>query len=103
MSNADPILNNWYQDAETGRSFRVVALDSDSDSIEVQYTNGDLGEYDTASWEDSIFVPIEPAEDWSAPFDDVEVDDLGYTDPDRHGFDMQEATLEDFLDADDER
>ena len=47
MSLADPILENWYKDAESGRTFRVVALDSDSDSIEVQYLNGDLGEYDT--------------------------------------------------------
>lgn len=100
MSAADPILNNWYQDGETGRSFRVVALDTDSDSIEVQYLNGDLGEYDNATWEDAVFFPIEAPEDWSAPFDDVEVDDLGYSDPDQHGLDMQDVTLDDLLDAD---
>ena len=97
MSSADPILENWYQDAESGRSIRIVAIDSDSDSIEVQYLNGDLGEYDSAIWDDSAFFPIEPPEDWSAPFDDVEVDDLGYSDPDRHGLDMQEVTLNDLL------
>lgn len=100
MSTADPILNNWYQDAETGRGFRVVALDGDS--IEVQYLNGDLGEYDNAGWEDSAFFPVEPPEDWSAPFDGVELDDLGYSDPDRHGRDIQEITLDDFLDREDE-
>ncbi len=103
MSNADPILENWYQDAETGRSFRVVALDAESDSIEVQYLNGDVGEFDSSSWEDSAFYPIEPPEDWSAPFDDVEVDDLGYTDPDRHGLDTEQVTLEDFLNEEGER
>ena len=102
MSSADPILNNWYQDAESGRSFRVVAIDADSDSIEVQYLNGDLGEYDSAVWEDSVFFPVEAPEDWSAPFGDVETDDLGYSDPDRHGLDMQEVTLDDFLDTEDE-
>lgn len=98
MSNADPILNNWYQDAESGRTFRVVALDGDS--IDVQYANGDLGEFDASGWEDSAFFPIEDPEDWSAPFDDLEVDDLGYTDPDRHGLDRQELTLDDLLDGD---
>lgn len=100
MSLADAILENWYQDAESGRSFQVVAIDSETDSIEVQYLNGDVGEYDGASWEDSVFFPIEAPKDWSAPFDDVETDDLGYTDPDRHGRDLQEATLDDFLDQD---
>lgn len=102
MSSADPILNNWYQDAETGRSFRVVALENGGDSIEVQYRNGDLGEYDAATWEDSAFLPAEPDSDWSAPFDEVETDDLGYTDTDRHGLDMDDVTLDDFLDSNDD-
>lgn len=97
MSSADPILDNWYLDAESGRSFRVVAVDSDS--IEVQYLNGDIGGYDTAGWEDSAFFPVEAPEDWSAPFDDVETDDLGYSDPDRHGPDAQELTLDDLLEG----
>jgi len=98
MSNADPILNNWYQDAETGRGFRVVAIDGDS--IEVQYLNGDIGEYDPTSWEDSAFLSAEAPEDWSAPFGEIELDDLGYSDPDRHGPDLQDITLDNFLDDD---
>jgi hypothetical protein len=98
MSSADPILNNWYQDGETGRTFLVVAIDANGDSIDVQYANGDLGEYDAAAWEESAFFPIEAPEDWSAPFGDVEIEDLGYSDPDRHGVDRQEITLDDLLD-----
>lgn len=101
MSMADPILDNWYRDGETGRSFRVVALDADS--IEVQYLNGDLGEYDNTTWEDSVFYPIEAPEDWSAPYDDLEIDDLGYSDPDRHGMDREDVTLDDLLDGDTDR
>lgn len=103
MSLADPILENWYKDAETKRSFRVVAMDDDNDSIDVQYLNGDLGEFDTATWEDSTFYPIEPPEDWSAPFDDVELDDLGYSDTDQHGRDMDDISLDDFLEEEDDR
>ncbi len=98
MSTADPILENWYQDAATGRSFRIVALDPDNDSIEVQYLNGDIGEFDFVSWDDSSFFPIEPPEDWSAPFDDVEIEDLGYTDPDRHEIGRHDISLDELMD-----
>lgn len=102
MSNVSPILQEWYQDLASGRTFRIVALDEENDSIEVQYYNGDIGEFDFASWEDSVFSPIEAPEDWSAPYDDLEVDDLGYSDPDLHGRDSHDITLDDLLDSQDE-
>ena len=102
MSIADPILENWYQDAASGKSFRVVAVDEENDSIEVQFLNGDISGYDFASWEDSLFSPIEPPEDWSAPFDDVELDDLGYSDPDSHNRDGNDVTLDDILNGEED-
>lgn len=98
MSSSDPILGYWYQDAATGAAFRIVAIDPENDSIDVQYVNGDIGEYDFAAWEDSACTPIEAPEDWSAPFGGVELDDLGYSDPDLHGLDREDITLDDFLD-----
>jgi hypothetical protein len=52
--------------------------------------------------DESPFVPIDPPEDWSAPFDDVEMDDLGYTDADLHEPAQRDLTLDDFLDQEDE-
>lgn len=98
MPSAPALLDTWYQDAQSGKSFRVVAIDEEADSIEVQYYNGDLGEFDFNSWNDSDFAAIEPPEDWSAPFDDLESDDLGYSDPDRHVRDTTNLTLDDLLD-----
>lgn len=94
-------VENWYRDSATGRSFRVIAVDKASDSIEIQYFNGDLGEYDFASWADSGFSAIEAPEDWSGPFDDLELDDMGYSDPDSHR--NRDFNLDDLLDAEDER
>ena len=102
MSNVTPILQEWYQDLASGRTFRIVALDEENDSIEIQYYNGDIGEFDFSSWEDSVFTPIEAPEDWSAPYDDLETDDLGYSDPDMHGRDSHDITLDDLLDGQDE-
>lgn len=103
MSTADPILENWYQDPASGRIFRVVAIDPENDSIDVQYSDGDIAEYEFTSWEDADFFPVDPPEDWSAPFDDVEIDDLGYSDPDLHGPHLQEVTLDDILNGEEER
>lgn len=96
---ADPVIGRWYKDFENDLVFKVVAIDVADESIAVQYANGDLGEYDNEAWFASTFDYIEDPEDWSAPFDDVEADDLGYTDPDRHGpADREDLDISDFLD-----
>ena len=94
-----PSLESWYQDAETGRSFRVVAVDENNESIGVQFYNGDICEMDFPSWQESTVYSIEPPEDASAPFDDMEADDFGYTDTDLHG--RGDLTLDDLLDEKD--
>ncbi|MFA5984624.1 MAG: DUF6763 family protein [Methylococcaceae bacterium] len=94
----DPIISNWYKDVENNLTFQVIAVDDNDDSIEVQYFNGDLGQYDHESWYNSTFDYIEDPEDWTAPFDDIEVDDLGYTDTDLHEPDPEDMDIEDYLD-----
>jgi hypothetical protein len=94
---ADPIVGSWYKDLENNLKFKVINVD-DSDSIEVQYLNGDIGEYDNESWYTSTFDYIEDPEDWSAPFDDLETDDLGYSDPDEHRPNLEDVDIDDYLD-----
>lgn len=95
----DPVIGRWYKDFENNLVFKVVAIEGNDESIEVQYANGDLGEYDNETWYNSTFDYIEDPEDWSAPFDDIETDDLGYTDPDRHTrSDQEDMDISDFLD-----
>ncbi len=81
---ADPIIESWYKDVENNLIFKVVAFDDKDDTIEVQYVDGDIGEYDRESWYNSTFDYIEAPEDWSAPYDDLEIDDMGYSDTDTH-------------------
>jgi len=95
---ADPIIGSWYKDLENNLTFKVLSVDETDDSIEVQYHNGDLGEYDHESWYGSTFDYIEDPEDWSAPFDELETDDLGYSDNDIHRRSPEDMDFEDYLD-----
>lgn len=93
---ADPIIGSWYKDLEKSVIFKVIAIEERDDSIEVQYDDGDIGEYDKESWYASTFDYIEEPKDWSAPFDDLELDDLGYSDPDRHQPNPEDIMLENY-------
>ncbi len=95
---ADPVIGTWYKDLENNLKFKVINIEDDNDSIEVQYLNGDIGEYDQESWYSSTFDFIEDPEDWSAPFDEIEDDDLGYSDPDEHKPNFDDVDIEDYLD-----
>lgn len=95
----DPVIESWYKDIENSLVFKVVAIDERDDSIEVQYINGDIGEYDNESWYNSTFDYIETPEDWSAPYGTLETDDLGYSDTDIHTVpDQEDMDLADMLD-----
>jgi len=96
----DPVIDQWYKDVENNLTFKVVALEDSDDTIEVQYNNGDIGEYDTDSWYNSTFDFIEDPEDWSAPFDDLESDDLGFSksNSDTRRTDMDDMPLKDYQD-----
>jgi hypothetical protein len=74
-----PEIGQWYARTDKGELFRVVARDDKSRTIEIQYFDGDLDEIDAETWG---MLPLErsaPPEDWTAPIDDVETDDLDYT------------------------
>lgn len=95
----DPVIESWYKDVENNLKFKVVAIDEDSESIDVQYINGEIGEYDQDSWYNSTFDYIEAPEDWSAPYGNLEIDDLGYSDPDIHlSPDADNMNVSDILD-----
>lgn len=58
----------------------MVALDDDARTVEIQYFDGSVEELDLDAWYAMELDTIEAPEDWTGPVDDVERDDLGYTD-----------------------
>lgn len=78
-TEADPIIGNWYEHLDKGQTFEVVALDEDAGTIEVQYFDGNVEEIGLESWYELEIEPSEPPEDWTGAMDDIERDDLGYS------------------------
>lgn len=78
-THADPIVGMWYKHFDKGEKFEVVAVDEDAKLVEIQTYGGDVDEIDLYAWYALPIEPIESPEDESAPMDDVEADDQGYS------------------------
>lgn len=75
-------VGQWYTRWDKGETFQVTGYDEGSRSIEIQTFDGDLDEIDLETWTALPLAFVEPPEDWTGPVDDVERDDLGYTETD---------------------
>lgn len=72
-------IGQWYLRWDKGEIFQVTGYDDKSRTIEIQTFGGDLDEIDAETWTALPLGLAEPPEDWTGPVDDVEVDDLGYS------------------------
>lgn len=84
-TDADPIAGNWYERLDKGQRFEVVGFDEDKGIIEIQYFDGDLDEIELNEWYDLDIEPIEAPEDWTGPINNIDRDDLGYTETEMAG------------------
>jgi hypothetical protein len=75
-----PEIGQWYARGDKGQEFRVTGRDAESRAIEIQTFDGDIDEIDAETWGTLSLERIEPPEDFTAPLDDVEIDDIGYSD-----------------------
>jgi hypothetical protein len=81
MSNRlEPIIGHWYNHLDKGDLFQVVAIDRDSATIEIQEFDGGLDEFEFDEWRQMYVEEVAAPEDWTGPVDEVEKDDLGYSD-----------------------
>jgi hypothetical protein len=74
-------------------------MDEDEGVIEIQYFDGELDEIEFDAWSQMGVESISPPEDWSGAYDDLERDDLGYTDlnlpPESHNISTDDFDRED--------
>lgn len=69
-----PAVGEWYQ-APPDPPFEVVAVDPESETIEVQYFDGTLEEFDFDTWAGLALVAAAEPEDISGAFD-LQSDDV---------------------------
>ncbi len=79
MKMLSPDVGGWYKDMQTNAVFEVVAWDPAAHTIEAQYLDGEITEYDLHEWRDLSLSRVEPPEDWRSAFELADEDGL---DPD---------------------
>ena len=50
MNLQPPIIGQWFYNPADNDYFEVVAVDELAGTIEIQYSGGELGEYDIENW-----------------------------------------------------
>jgi hypothetical protein len=69
----DALIGQWYLRRDTGETFLVTDHDEESETVEIQTSDGDLDELDGETWESLPLALAEPPQDWTGPIDaDVE-------------------------------
>jgi hypothetical protein len=81
MAAKAPIVGEWYSDQDTRQLFEIVAFDDQALTVEVQYVDGEVSEFDLDTWHALNLELAAPPEDWSASYEvspeDVDFNDLG--------------------------
>jgi Family of unknown function (DUF6763) len=102
MANLAPAIGDWFLDRSQHQLFEVVALDEHSGTIEVQFVDGEVGEFDTENWRLLSVESAAPPEDWSAGYE-MTTEDIGDEEyPSSHVIDplsmLEAEVFEDFDD-----
>ena len=69
MASYFPRVGTWFMDGETRQCFEVVAIDEKASTIEVQYYDGDIAEFDIESWGSLRILESEAPEEAYAGFE----------------------------------
>jgi hypothetical protein len=75
-SSTDPLIGQWYHYPEKAQKFVVTAIEDGAGTVEVQYFDGTIDEFDLDDWSELRAETIAEPEDWTGPMDDIETDDL---------------------------
>ena len=71
MKKLKPKISAWYADSINGDVFEIIAIDEQADIIEYQLIDGEMGEFDIATWDSLKLKRTQPPSDWSASLEDV--------------------------------
>ncbi|WP_323844066.1 DUF6763 family protein [Microbulbifer magnicolonia] len=63
MAHLQPEIGNWFEDLDSGQLFEVVAIDELQQTVEVQYLDGTLDEFELDHWQSLPVIGAAPPED----------------------------------------
>ena len=70
----EPTKGQWYENIEENESFRVLSVDEDAETVEIEYLDGDIEEIDLDTWAELDLDKIDEPEGWAGSEND-EVDE----------------------------
>lgn len=82
------IVGDWYK-ASDSDPFRVIDIDDDAETIEIQYLNGDIAELEFESTPELNLQEVAAPEGVSDPFENMEQSD--FEEGSRHYDDMEDV------------
>jgi hypothetical protein len=77
--NEIPRETSWYRRVADDALLKVIAIDEDGEAIDVQYENGDIDAISFDEWSGSDLQLVQSPKDPRQAFDDLDKDDLGYS------------------------
>ena len=69
MAAKAPLIGEWYADQDTQQLFEIVAFDDQGLTVEVQFVDGEVSEFDIGTWHSLNLELAAPPEDWSASYE----------------------------------
>jgi len=68
MTISYPSLDQWFRRPD-GTLLRIVAVDQDDNTVEIQYFDGTIDEIELDSWAEQFLIEVAAPEDWSGSVD----------------------------------
>jgi hypothetical protein len=68
----EPAAGQWYENLEENESFRVLSVDEDAETVEIEYLDGDIEEIDLDTWAELDLDKIDEPEGWAGADEDDE-------------------------------
>jgi len=69
-TDADPIVDKWYKRLDDGTEFKVMSLDEDEATFEIQHIDGDVDVVDLDTWYEWDIKSIAAPDGWTGSPDD---------------------------------
>ncbi len=99
----EPVKGQWYENVEDEETFRVLSVDEDSETVEIEYLEGEIEELDLEEWREFDLELIDEPEGWSEDDDEEEDDEEDWDDEDEDEDDDWDEDEDDDEDDDDGR